>query len=199
MKFYGFKNKRDVFPRRPPMLLGSLIIVMVLNFHPLQLLIASDGSPGSVPSYVEGDTATKWTIDMTSDTARKEGENKIIFEGSVALTRDNTTFYADKVTMEVSDLPGRISRVEMTGKVRMTKPGLTIHSQRAESDNFGLYIDFREATLTPGGPVINKARYWFDSGKILYEWENDPSIRGGLSNVECPPSLEQICMTQNSN
>jgi hypothetical protein len=71
--------------------------------------------------------------------------------------------------MEVSGLPNHISHVEMTGKVWMTKPGiLNIQCQRAQSDNFDLYIEFLEVTLTPG-LVINKARYWFDSGKISYE------------------------------
>lgn len=143
-------------------------MVMMLNLYLPQPLIASDGSPGSVSSYAEGDTTPKWIIDITSDTVKKEG-NKVIFEGSVSLIRDNTKIYADKVIMEVSDLPGRISRVEMIGKVWMTKPGiLKIQCLRAQSDNFDLYIDLLEVTLTPG-LVVNKARYWFDSGKLSYE------------------------------
>lgn len=146
------------------MLLGSLIVVMMLSLYLLHPLIASDGSSGSMPSYA---------FEFTSDTVKKEGENKVISEGSVSLIRDNIIdniikFNADKVIMEASD-PGHMIHVEMIGKVRMTKPGLlNIQCQRAQSDNFDLYIEFPEAILTPG-LVVNKPRYWFDSGKISYE------------------------------
>ncbi len=170
MRFCRFRKKAG--PKRLSVFLVGPIIITALTLYPPQPLIASDGSPDSVPSYAEGDTTRKWTIDITSETVKtikKEGENKVVFEGSVALTRDDTTLYADKVIMEVSGPPNHISHVEMTGNVWMTKPGLSIQAKRAQSDNLGLYVEFLEVTLTPGDLVLNKARYWFDSGKISYE------------------------------
>lgn len=112
-------------------------------------------------------------IKIAADRVEPEGKNRIVFKGSVVLRRDGLpTFYANEVKMEISD-DRKLESVRMIGKVSMEGIGVMIHSERAFSDNFDLYVDFLEnITITlKGGKELKpkKLRYSFKTGNLSME------------------------------
>jgi len=112
-------------------------------------------------------------LNIDSERIKTEGKDRIIFEGSVVLRRDElTTFHADKVIVEISD-GEKVASIQIVGKVTMEGLRMTVRSDMAFSDNFGLYVDFFQnitVTFIDGKELKpKKLRYSFETGDISME------------------------------
>ncbi len=155
---------------------GLLNITLVCNFHFTQRQSPSSAITTQVPlrSASNKNTLNPMPgLNIESEAIKMEGKDKIIFEGSVVLRRNElTTFHANKVIVETSD-GKKVASIQMVGKVSMERKGIVIRSERAFSDNFDLYVDFSQnitLTFTDGREVKPiKLRYSFKTGDISME------------------------------
>ncbi len=119
-------------------------------------------------------------ISRTLKTEGNETKSRVIFEGDVYLMYDSfIDFKADKIIFDYIDTD-KIKHIELLCNVVMKstkRREIIIHSQKASSDNFNLYIDFAEnvSVVFKSGLEIRpkNVRYHFISGEMENLEEND--------------------------
>lgn len=104
------------------------------------------------------------SFEIQANVVKKEAVKKIVYQGQVTLRYDILTeFRADSVIIEFSD-EDKFKDIQILGNVYMLRGPIIIRSQQAFSDNFRVYVDFKDSISVIGaGPEIKpgKLRYYF--------------------------------------
>jgi hypothetical protein len=122
-------------------------------------------------------------LDVTSDTVKRV-KNTVIFERNAELNWDQSVrFLADYISIEF-DESGTNYVVKMKGNVSMWKSTvLNIRSEKADSLDFSIYIDFiGKVNISNKGQQYKTdwVRYYFLQGELQFRWDDVPT-RGHIS------------------
>jgi lipopolysaccharide export system protein LptA len=140
---------------------------------------------------IGGFTASRAPIDITSDTVEADQKtNKIIFKGNVVAKQEDTTLYANTVTVFYDEKTRKLKEIIAVGNVKVVQLERRATSQKATFDqNKNKVIFDGDAVVREGTNVIRGERivYYVDEGRSVVEGGKG----GRVSTSITPPSKEE--------
>lgn len=140
---------------------------------------------------IGGFTASRAPIDISSDTVEADQKtNKVVFKGNVVAKQEDTTLYANTLTVLYDPNTKKLKEIIAVGNVKVVQLERRATSQKATFDQEKNKVIFDgDAVVREGANVIRGERivYYVDEGRSVVE-----GGRGGrVSTSITPPSKEE--------
>jgi len=138
-----------------------------------------------------GFTASRAPIDITSDTVEADQKtNTVIFKGNVVAKQEDTTLWANTLTILYDQNTKKIKEIIATGNVKVVKLERRATSQKATFDQGKNKVTFDgDAVAREGANVIRGERitYYVEEDRTIVE----PVKGGRVSTSITPPPKEE--------
>jgi lipopolysaccharide export system protein LptA len=181
-------------PRREVSLL-VILIFLFLFFVSVEAQEKKGGIKGGEKAVKSeksfGFTASRAPIDIISDTVEADQKtNKIVFKGNVVAKQEDTTLYANTLTILYDTNMKKLKEIIAVGNVKVVQLDRRATGQKVtfDQDQRKVILD-GEAVVREGTNVIRGERivYYVDEGRSVVE-----GGRGGrVSTSITPPSKEE--------
>jgi lipopolysaccharide export system protein LptA len=149
------------------------------------------GEKGVKSGGIGGFTASRAPIDITSDTVEADQKtNKIVFKGNVVAKQEDTTLYANTLTVLYDPNTKKLKEIVAVGNVKVVQLERRATSQKATFDQDKNKVIFDgDAVVREGANVIRGERivYYVDEGKSVVEGGKG----GRVSTSITPPQKEE--------
>ena len=140
---------------------------------------------------IVGFTARRAPIDITSDTVEADQKtNTVIFKGNVVAKQEDTTLWANTLTILYDQTTKKIKEIIATGNVKVVKVERRATSQKATFDQGKNKVTFDgDAVVREGANVIRGERitYYVEEERSVVE----PVKGGRVSTSITPPPKEE--------
>ena len=137
---------------------------------------------------IGGFTASRAPIDISSDTVEADQKtNKVVFKGNVVAKQEDTTLYANTVTILYDPNTKKLKEIIAVGNVKVVQLERRATSQKATFDQDKNKVIFDgDAVVREGANVIRGERivYYVDEGRSVVEGGKG----GRVSTSITPPS-----------
>jgi len=140
---------------------------------------------------IVGFTASRAPIDITSDTVEADQKtNTVVFKGNVVAKQEDTTLWANTLTILYDQNTKKIKEIIATGNVKVVKVERRATSQKATFDQGKNKVTFDgDAVVREGANVIRGERitYYVEEERSVVE----PVKGGRVSTSITPPPKEE--------
>ncbi len=140
---------------------------------------------------IVGFTASRAPIDITSDTVEaNQKTNTIVFKGNVVAKQEDTTLYANTLTVFYDEKTKKLKEIVATGNVKVVRLERRATSQKATFDQDKNEVTFDgDAVVREGANVIRGERitYYVEEERSVVE----PVKGGRVSTSITPPPKEE--------
>ncbi len=149
------------------------------------------GEKAAKSQGIVGFTASRAPIDITSDTVEaNQKTNTVVFKGNVVAKQEDTTLYANMVTVFYDEKTKKLKEIVATGNVKVVQLEKRATSQKAtfDQDKNKVILD-GDAVVREGANVIRGERitFYVDEERSVVE----PVKGGRVSTSITPPPKEE--------
>jgi lipopolysaccharide export system protein LptA len=152
---------------------------------------AKGGEKAGKSGGIVGFTASRAPIDITSDTVEaNQKTNTIVFKGNVVAKQEDTTLYANTLTVFYDEKTKKLKEIVATGNVKVVRLERRATSQKATFDQDKNEVTFDgDAVVREGANVIRGERitYYVEEERSVVE----PAKGGRVSTSITPPPKEE--------
>ncbi len=149
------------------------------------------GEKAAKSQGIVGFTASRAPIDITSDTVEaNQKTNTVVFKGNVVAKQEDTTLYANMVTVFYDEKTKKLKEIVAVGNVKVVQLEKRATSQKAtfDQDKNKVVLD-GDAVVREGANVIRGERitFYVDEERSVVE----PVKGGRVSTSITPPPKEE--------
>jgi len=152
---------------------------------------AKSGEKAVKSEGIVGFTASRAPIDITSDTVEADQKtNTVVFKGNVVAKQEDTTLWANTLTIIYDENTKKLKEIIATGNVKVVRLERRATSQKATFDQDKNKVTFDgDAVAREGANVIRGERitYYVEEERSVVE----PVKGGRVSTSITPPPKEE--------
>ena len=182
-------------PKKGMGLLVILLLSLFLFLIPGQAQEKRGSSKGGEKADksggIVGFTASRAPIDITSDTVEaNQKTNTVVFKGNVVAKQEDTTLYANTLTVFYDEKTKKLKEIVATGNVKVVQLEKRATSQKATFDQDKNKVTFDgDAVVREGANVIRGERitYYVEEERSVVE----PLKGGRVSTSIIPPPKQE--------
>ncbi len=178
---------------------GVVLLILLLSFFPFLISGEAQEKKGSgkggekavKSGGIVGFTASRAPIDITSDTVEADQKtNTVVFKGTVVAKQEDTTLWANTLTVFYDEKTKKLKVIVATGNVKVVRLERRATSQKATFDQDKNKVTFDgDAVAREGANVIRGERitYYVEEERSVVE----PLKGGRVSTSITPPPKEE--------